>query len=80
MNLEEIKKKVVRYQEFQRLTENGFDIEDFSEDVIYILSIIEQAQGGFEEIQLATKYLQHVPIMGLVYNLADEALKAIRGN
>lgn len=42
------------------------------------LAITELAENGFKEVQIATKFLQHVPPMGMLYDLAEINLKAIR--
>lgn len=49
MKKEDVKKHVKRYKEMQKITEDGMDIEDFSEEVEYLLSIIEQQQKIIKE-------------------------------
>jgi hypothetical protein len=41
---------------------------------------LEQAENALEEVKTATLFLQHVPPMGMLYDLAEINLKAIRGN
>lgn len=48
-------------------------------DTEYLLSLIKQAENTLHEVAKATKFLQHIPVMGLVYELSETNLITIRG-
>lgn len=71
MNIEDIKGRVANFKEEWAGATGMFDREDFSDDVIYLLSIIEQAEKALEDIACHSLYPAGV---------ARIALERIRGN
>jgi hypothetical protein len=72
VNIEEIKKKHIDYMMDRIRSRECCDVVDFSEDVEYLISIVNQAEKALESVANA-------PARETMRRYAEEGLKAIRG-